>query len=672
MAVLQMQRISICALKKDRKKILDTLQRCGVVEISDLSAQDPGFEKVDTSASKSQFEKAITAANQALEVLDTYNPVKSSMLSSLEGRKPVSAADYQSFESKYEQVLNQAQTLTALSRKIAENKAEILKLQAQLDSLEPWMGLGVSMRFDGTRSTAGFVGSFSDDLPLEAIYAGLAENAPNTGAVNVDIISHSADQTCVLILCARPDGPAVEAALRTMGFVRPASPSKLSPAEHKKEIEAALEAALTIIDAAEENIREFFGARDDLRFLIDYCNIRIEKYDAVGRSMQSKSTFFLTGYIPQVEAAALVPKLENSYDICVSISDPGEDEDVPVLLKNNGFAKPVESVVESYALPTKGEIDPTMIVACFYYLMFGLMFSDTGYGAMVTLGCGFVLWKFKNMEDGMRNMMKMFLYCGISTMFWGIMFSSYFGDVVDVIGRVFFGVDITIPPLWFIPLNEPMRLLVFCMGLGVIHLFIGLGIQLYQHLKAKRYYEAVTKVVFWYMLVGGGILLLLSTDMIANILQVQKLPATVGTVSTWVTIIGAVGITLTNGDSKNPVVKFIQGLYELYGVTSYLSDVLSYSRLLALGLATGVVGTVINQMGSMMGGSLVGGIVFILVFCFGHLLNFGIELLGAYVHTNRLQYVEFFGKFYEGGGRKFDPFAVHTKYYKIKEDTHNV
>lgn len=172
------------------------------------------------------------------------------------------------------------------------------------------------------------------------------------------------------------------------------------------------------------------------------------------------------------------------------------------------------------------------------------------------------------------------------------------------------------------------------------------------------------------MLVGGAVVFMLSNQMFVDIAQLSFiLPAQVGTVAAIVAGIGAVGIIFTSGrESRNPIKRLLKGLYGLYNVTGYLSDVLSYSRLLALGLATSVIATVINQMGSMGGGGVGGAIMFILVFIVGHTINLGINLLGAYVHTNRLQFVEFFGKFYEGGGRKFAPFGVHTKYYKIREE----
>ncbi len=634
MAVLQMQRISICALKKDRKQILELLQRRGAVELTDLPLQDQVFGKPDTQEQKSLFEKAASTASQAVEVLNEYVPEKSSMFAMFEGRRAISAKEYDALCGKRDEISETASHLVSLSKKIAENRAELVKLQTQLDQLAPWAGLDVSMRFTGTRTTAAFIGSFAEPLTLEELYRRIAELAPEVQAVNIDLISQSNEQTCIMAVVPRADAPALEEALRSMGFMRPPSPSKLPPSEQIGILSQQAKEAEVAVQSAQAEIASQAKARESLLFLSDYYTMRAERYQAIGCLSQSRSTFLLTGYIPKPDAAALEAALTSRFDLAVELEDPGEEEEVPCALRNNGFAEPVEGVLESYGLPLRSEIDPTPIMACFYYFLFGLMFSDFGYGALLCIGTGLVLLKFKNIEPGLRKMVKMFFFCGISTAAWGIVFSSYFGDVVNVVSRTFLGHEVSIPPLWFLPLNDPMKLLVFSMAVGVVHLFTGLGIQLYLHIKHRDYKSALC----------------------------------IGSVFGWVAAAGAVGIVFTNGDSANPAVRFAQGLYELYNVTGYLSDILSYSRLLALGLATGVVGSVINQMGSMGGKTVPGVILFVLVFLVGHILNFGIELLGAYVHCNRLQFVEFFGKFYEGGSRPFSPFAAHTKYFKFKEE----
>ena len=298
------------------------------------------------------------------------------------------------------------------------------------------------------------------------------------------------------------------------------------------------------------------------------------------------------------------------------------------------------------------------------------MLSDAAYGLIMTIGCFILLRKYRNMEPGMKSMLTMFFYCGISTTFWGVMFGSYFGDAPTVIAKVFFNKDFVIPAVWMVPLENPMRMLIFCFLFGIVHLFLGLGLKGYSLLKDKKIVDFICDVVFWFMLLLGLLFMLLPSDLFRSIAQMEfNFPPTVKLLAKIFAIVGAAGIVLfAKRDSKNIGVRVALGAYELYGATSWLSDVLSYSRLLALGLATGVIASVINQMGSMMGSGVGGTIVFIIVFLLGHALNLAINVLGAYVHTNRLQFVEFFSKFYEGGGHAFKPFTTPTKYFKITED----
>lgn len=673
MAVIPMRRVNICALQKDRKGILKTLQRLGVIQVSDIPINDSVFEKTDTSAQRATFEKNVSQCAEALEVIDSYVPEKKSLLSSLHGRQRLSEDEYETYANEHPEVMRVAYRLTALAKEIAEKKAENIKLSAQMEALTPWLSLPVSLRYQGSKTFYVFTGAIAGEQTLEAIYERLALRAPDLADMHIEIISKSKEQTCILAACHREDAALFEDALRAEGFARPASPPKLVPAEEKERIVKQIEDNKAAIRDAEEEICTYAGMRRALRFIMDYFTMRSEKYEALDSLLQSKHAFVLSGYIPAPAVETLEKTLTRDYEVDISVTEPDEDEEVPVLLKNNAFTAPVEGVLESFSLPGRGDIDPTSIMAIWYYVLFGLMFSDAGYGLLLVLGCSFALLKFKDMENSTKNTMRLFLYCGISTMFWGIVFSSYFGDALNIITETFFGREIGIPPLWFSPLEEPMRMLMFSLAVGVVHLFSGLAAKLYALLKARQFKDALYDVVFWYLLVGGGIVFLLSTSVFIEIAQLDFiLPSAVGTAGAVAAGIGAVGIVLTGGrESKNPVKRLLKGAYALYNVTGYLSDILSYSRLLALGLATGVIASVVNQMGAMGGKGPVGIILFILVFLIGQAINFGIELLGAYVHTNRLQFVEFFGKFYDGGGEKFKPFAVHTKFFKFKEDITN-
>lgn len=670
MAVMPMQRIGIYALKSRRKPILELIQRRGVVEIHAEKAEDAVFRQTDTAPAKARFENNTSTLQAALEALDKLEPEKKSLLAPLEGRTPIPLSRYEETAGAAGKTLRAASRVNALWKKCADDRAEILRLEAQIRMLEPWSRLDVSMRTTGTASTAAFIGSFPAEYTEEALKAEIARGAPEIDGVAVEVLSAGTQQTCAFLLCHASNGAKLEAFLRSIGFTYPADRSKKPPQARMQDLNARIEKLRAEIDGAEAEIRTYAALRGAMQYTIDYFSMRIEKYDVLGRLWQSPHVFVITSYIPAESAPALEKELTEKFEAYVELETPAEDEDVPVKLKNNAFAAPVEGVLESYSMPGRKEIDPSTLMAVFYYFLFGMMLSDAGYGLLMVIGCGIALAKFKNMEESLRKFLKMFLYCGISTVFWGAMFGSFFGDAVTVIGKTFFNVDIAIPALWFTPLNEPMRLLLFSFLIGVIHLFAGLGAQFYQLARQGLWKDAIFDVVFWYMLVGGGILYLLSMQMFADMVSLGfTLPAAVGTAGAIAAGIGAVGIVLTAGrESRSPFKRLLKGLYGLYGVSGYLSDILSYSRLLALGLATGVIASVFNQMGAMLGNSPAGVAVFVFAFLVGHTLNLGINVLGAYVHTNRLQFVEFFGKFFEGGSRKFNPFSAKTKYFKITEE----
>jgi V/A-type H+-transporting ATPase subunit I len=667
-----MKRVVICALRKNRKQILEDLQRRGVVEIADTDLNGGVFHKNDLSDSRAVFEKNVSSARRALEILNRAAPQNQSMLASLEGKKQLTAQQYEKFAQRHDETVRVAARLEGLDKEIAENRAEIVRKGLEQEALVPWTGLDVPLNFAGTKSTAAFIGSLPGELTQEGLSEKLAQAAPEAGPFTTEIVSTLQDQTCVFLLCEKKDGEAYAAALNALGFARPAVQADQPPAKQTETLKAEGEKCGQAVERDEAEIKSLAERRGDLELLEDYDTMRSEKYEVIGRLAQSKRTFLLTGYVPAKRAGSLEAALSGRFDLAIEFSDPEEKDDAPVLLSNNAFATPVENVVESFSLPGKGEIDPTALVAPFYYFLYGMMLGDAAYGIIMTLVTFILMKKYPHMSPSVHHMLNMFFYCGLSTAFWGVMFGSYFGDVVDVVGKTFFNANVTIPPLWFAPLNQPMRLLVFCMLVGLIHLFFGLGANLYQAIRTRRYRDAVYDVVFWYMLIIGLTVLLLGTKMMRNMFSLKFVVSPAAThAASIVSIVAAVGIILTGGrESGNPVKRIMKGLYSLYNVTGWLSDVLSYSRLLALGLATSVIASVVNKMASMAGGGVVGAIVFILIFIVGHTLNIMINMLGAYVHTNRLQYVEFFGKFYSGGGRKFNPFSAsaHTKYYQFKEE----
>ncbi len=672
MAVTAMKRLELYAMKKDRKAILELLQRRGVVDVQATEETAELFSRMDTSQTCQELEQNAQLLEQAAALLDQYVPVKKSLLSMLEGRPLISPEDYEKSGESAAEMLKTAKHLLELGKQITDSGAQVVRLEAQQESLEPWKALDIPLGWKGTGHTRAFIGTFPEERDEAGLKEDLARLLPQVDGLELEILSRQTQQTCIFLLSLKKDAPQVEEALRSLGFTYPAFTPELPPTQESERLAEEIRKCQKEAEEAKEAICSQAEKRDQLLLAADFCTCREEKYKVLGELWQSPHVFYLTGYLPAEDTPGLLGELDKRFTLWAEALEPGPQEEPPVKLKNGFFSAPMESVVAGYSLPKKGEVDPSQVMAVFYYVLYGMMLSDAAYGILMVLGCGLALSlkKFQNMEQSMRKTLRMFLFCGISTTVWGVLFGGYFGDAIPVIAETFFHKEITVPALWFEPLSDPMRLLIFSFGIGVLHLFAGLGVQFYQLAKQKKYADAIYDVIFWYLLVGGLIVVLLSTEIFQNIAELPfQVPGVVATAAGVLAGIGAVGILFTAGrESRNPVKRFLKGLYGLYGVSSYLSDILSYSRLLALGLATGVISTVFNQLGAMLGGGVVGAIFFIVVFLIGHTMNMAINVLGAYVHTNRLQFVEFFGKFYEGGGQAYAPFATNTKHFQIKEE----
>lgn len=671
MSKVPMKRVLICGMKKDRKQILETLQRAGVVEVSREKPDDDYLQTMDVMPQKLVFDRNADLADQAVDMLEQYAPdTEGGLLKSLEGPKDMELSVYDAELAACSEYMKTAGRLAALEKQIAEDRAAIPKCETKIEALKPWMNFDLPLNFEGTRESAAFIGTLPHEVSLDTIYQALAEYAPEAEGTDVSVISSSDEMTCIFALCLKKDAPAVEDALKQLNFAKAQLSSRI-PQQEAEALRREIADTNADIEKCIAEVKSLAGERAHLKFAADYYRMRSDKYQVLGRIGQSRKTFFIDGYVPAKYAESLEKKLTGSFDAVVEFSEPGADEDVPVALQNGLLTDPMETVVESYSLPSSTDIDPSRITACFYYILYGMMLSDAGYGLLLSLGTGYALLKVKNMKPGMKKLLKLFFFSGISTIFWGIMFGGFFGDAINVIATTFFNrPDIKMTPVWMDPVSEPMRLLVFAFSLGIIHLFTGLFIKLYQLLKAGQVQDAIYDVVFWIMFVGGAIVYALTMPMITNMMGLGfTLGGTVATVSAAIAILGCIGVVLTGGrESRSWFKRLLKGAYSAYGVTSYLSDILSYSRLLALGLATGVIAQVFNKMGSMLGATWYGTLIFIAVFLIGHVLNLGINVMGSYVHTNRLQFVEFFGKFYDGGGRPFEPFTENTKYFKVKEE----
>lgn len=671
MAVLPMKKIEICAMKRDRKAILEKLQSLGMVEIQTNNEETDDFRKMSTTSQRAKYEKRVQNTDEALQILDKYVPEEKSIFASLEGRQEASEADIQEIIAGRRDYNCKVKKIQEISKDIAGCEAGIVKCQVAIDGLVPWLNMDIPINTTGTEKTDVMIGTMPPGLTETDIHGYISSAEPEMAGYTVAVVGSDKDQTCMVAIALKPVSQRVEEILRSHGFTRISYFSRRTP---EQKMEKYKEDIREFEQCIEDKTKELVSLADDrnkLRLLADYYRIRADKYQVLGGLLQSKSTFVISGYVLERDADRVVAVLNENFSLMADVYDVPENEAAPIQLQNPKMFASAEGVLESFGLPGKGEMDPTTPMAIFYIFLFGLMLSDAAYGLIIFLACFILIRKFPKMENGLQKSLRLFMYCGISTLIWGILFGGFFGDLITVVSRTFFHHEVTFKPVWFAPLDDPMKLLLFSLLFGLIHLFGGLALKGYMCLKKGDVKAFICDVLSWFMLITGLVLMLMPTELFASIAQMQfNFPGWLRNTSYGLAIAGAVIIVLMSGrDHKNPALRLALGLYDIYNLTGWLSDLLSYSRLLALGLATGVIAQVINQMGSMAGDGIFGAIVFVIVFIVGHLFNLAINMLGAYVHTCRLQYVEFFGKFYEGGGNPFRPFRENTKYVDIVSGT---
>lgn len=660
MAIVEMSKLSVICLNSRKKKFIKELMDLGVVEISKpMSGSEEnvipeGTFLANNSAEVSHLDAQIAAYGAAIDILDSYYDGKKSLFNT---RKEVTEEDFiRNVEQNESYVKEIAEKISVLQKKINDNKAEINRLSILIKGLEPWRDFDLPLENTGTKTSTIFTGVVPIKTNTDNLLNAVLEEAPS--AV-IQKVSSDKIQNYLCFICLKEEKPKVLETLRQFSFTSVVlNDNSGTAAEAISKYEKTTARLNEEIELSVSELKELSKDIEKIEYIYDDLLIKRDRAKAVGDFINTKKVFCFDGWLP-VDSIEKVKQVLDKNECYYEISEPIKNEETPIMLKNNKFASPFEAVTVMYSMPLATEVDPTPIMAPFYFLFFGLMLSDAAYGIILSLACFALLKKFK-LEGTMKKMVTMFFWCGISTFFWGALFGGWFGDAVAVFSKTFLGREIVINPIWIDPLQEPMTLLIFSLILGAIHMFVGMGMQAYMLIKNGKALDALFDVGLWYMLLIGLVLFGVGSMITPALSLVGK----------WMALIGAVGIVVTGGRNKKGFGKITGGFGSLYGITNYLSDVLSYSRLLALGLATGVVAKVVNILGSLAGSGVVGIIVFIAVFLFGTVFNLAINALGAYVHSCRLQYVEFFGKFYTGGGKPFEPFVGKTKFVKIvnKED----
>ncbi len=655
MSIVKMQKVSVIGLDKIKGRLIARMMDLEAVELTDqtekLSEEFWADNTVQDGAQDqvTYFEGKIGRAAQALDIIDQYGELKKPLFKT---RRIVSTEEAASIPSQEIETEDLIARLIHLNEELRNKRDEINRLDTDNIMFEPWQAYDVPLDQSQTETITTIMGvlpaAYEKDR-LEEVVRAITERY-----VMKQVNEDKAMKYLAFLVPKEMEDEILQAlkdegfqALEMRSYKGTVTENILKNSQKKLVLQEDVDKIL-------QEIRELAQNKEHIEDYQDILTVELDKKKTRSKLLKTKKTFYMEGWVPEGKVEQVKQLLDDN-ECYYEFRDPEEGETVPVLLKNSKFATPIEAVTEMYSLPAYGTIDPTAIYSIWYIIFFGLMFSDAGYGLLMIIACGVALKKY-NFEGTMYKFVKGFLYCGISTFFWGAMFGSWFGDLISVVSSTFFGKEIAIKPILFDPLSNPMPLLVASIVLGVAHLFLALGIEGYKLLKEGKLVDFICNIILWYATIIGLILWLAGSS----------IGPAATTVGKYMSIIAIVGLALTGGRDRKGFGKIMGGFSNVYDITSWLSDIMSYARIMALGLATGAIAQVVNTIGTLAGGGVKGAILFIIVFLLGHTLNFGINVIGAFIHSARLQFVEFFGKFYEDGGDAFAPLKKNTKYIKIE------
>lgn len=649
MAIVKMSNFGLFTFDSDREKLLHELQKFGYVHFTDLKEQsaylEEGLETLEIPYEVSEVEEKIQSVKFAMDLLKRYDDRETGMKAMIKGKNSFT---FEELEKKvaqfdYEPVVDKFRELT---RKIDLISQEELKEKAAMEELRPWRNLNYDVRlFRDFQFSEVFTGTIPKKLmePLKEALGTLEETYLET-------LSEGKDEAYVVGLTSKREKEDFNEILRNHSFTTVNLSVSGTPEEDMKKRKESLEKMKEVKKKLQAEIKSMAGHLARFEEVYEYLlNLRL-RYQAENNFLRTGSVNVIEGYIPTDKTDAFRKAVEKTQEGAYYLElaeAKKEDVSVPILLKNGKFAEAFESLTTMYSLPTYDGIDPTPLFAPFFFAFFGMMIGDWGYGIILMVLTGVAL-KIANLEKGQRLMMRFLFYLSFSTIAWGLMFGTFFGAAFPGFALIN-------------PSTEYQKLLIVSIAFGGIHLFYALGIKAYLAIRDGKPLDALYDVGFWYMALMGAIVFLLT-------MVLGNLPEVLGTVSLVVMVIGMVGIILTGGrENETPVGKLAGGMYSLYGISGYIGDFVSYSRLMALGLSGGFIATAINMMvGMLFDMGIPGMIAGVIVFLGGQAFNLFLSALSAYVHTSRLTYVEFFGKFYDGGGKPFKLFRNKSKYINVE------
>lgn len=653
MAIAEMRKLNLAAMAYERDAILNALQRTGAAEIK------THFEREELSVLPADCERIrsrLASAEAALDLLcaevektDKERKIRSDVLK--DGFE-VSYTEFMSAKDKKQAATSVVTKINALTDEKNLLGTELAKCEKTIQTAEIYSTVLLPLcSFADTAHTAVRLGV----VPL-------AERDPLLSALRetelcaFSELSAVGEQLLLLVVAHKNAVSEVEAALSSSGFVPcPFGGDTRSGAQIYADQQSQKE---ILTEKIGHNADEIYALRDEIRPLKVYCDYmgyELEKAELSEKLRATERTFFLEAYIPAGSEELIADQLNAvTGAVYYEFSQPSDEETPPTLMRNNKVVSNFETITNMYSPPNAREFDPSTVMAIFYSVFLGFIMGDVGYGLMMFLGGGAIYWKTRARDSGLKRLSGVFAIGGILAIVWGLLFNSFFGIALEFMPTVMPDAQ---NDMWSLAGIRVPAVLVISLLIGTVQLFAGYVCKAVQCWRRGQILDGICDGVTWAVFSVGVALAILGFVEEVNLSVLTYVGGVLAAV-------GLVSAMLTAGRKEKLVGKFTKGFGAAYGVINYASDILSYARLYGLMLSGAVIAQIVSQYGVQFitGGSVAFVILGILLMVVGHVFNLAMNLLGAYIHDARLQYVEFYGRFYEGEGELFAPLGSKHKY----------
>ncbi|MBF1201912.1 MAG: V-type ATP synthase subunit I [Fusobacterium periodonticum] len=637
MAIVKMKKFKLLALEKDRKSLLKELQKFSYVHFVKTKEEDESLKEIELNQDMTIIKEKSQKVKWMLNYFSKLFPKETKKEIDESSVKETLFVLLEQQASKYD-FSNDYENLANISREIDNNKEEIANLETYRKELSKWLNIKESLgNLKAFKTAKFFLGTVA-----KKNFEPLKDKLRNFEHTYIEEISDESSQINIMLLTSNTEEKELKNELKTYSFTETNFDFDTSFNEEYEKTKSREEELKKANEKLKEKVEKLLKLIPKLLIQKEYLDNALMRETVVSNFKATDTVNVIEGYIPldmEEEFKKIVNKNSNKSNYLEITEVDKDDEEVPILLKNSGITGLFASITQMYALPKYNEIDPTAILSIFYWIFFGMMVADFAYGLILFIlsGLALMIGKF---DENKRKFLKFFFALSFSTMIWGLLYGSAFGDLIKLPTQV---LDSS---------KDFMSIFILSIIFGAIHLVIALGIKAYILIKNGYFMDVIYDVFLWYLTLTSLIILLLAgrfglSEFTKNIFIACA-------------VIGMLGIVVFGArDAKTLVGRIGGGLYSLYGITSYIGDFVSYLRLMALGLAGGFIASAINIIVKMLVSKGILGIILgVVVFTLGQSFNIFLSFLSSYVHTSRLTYVEFFSKFYEGGGKAFKKFRV--------------